>query len=513
MRMVLIICLLATAWPTPAGAATCPPGGCPAVAPPTRLAPVRTRRSPHQAPVVRVVNQLGATRALGSGTLVDQYADRGLVLTCAHTFRDGVGEVTVVLATGRAFGARVVKIDRQWDLAALMIRRPEVEPATVAAKDAQPGEALASCGYGSAGRFWCNRGRAQRYVIAEGTHTAETLELSGAARQGDSGGPIFNDQGELVGIVLGTNGRIVTGTACGRIRAFLAGLSPRFRQSAPQPTPVKQAPPQTQPPQVKPAAPNDSDAADDPDDRPPPAGLQRLGDSVADLRRRIQTVDERIKHHADALDERLERVATIAGALDHRLQTAEAVLDEDNLRQVIRRAVASTAIAGRFDPVKWLWPLVGGALGLSAPPVLAVVAWKAVRCWLHRRRRGRLLRVRRRRRSTSRHRTAQTDHITPPSDTPRVTRQLNDDYADELNRLFAHSGRSPAQDATLGREYDEQLSHAAESSDPKLAEWARKLRNQVQTKFHRIHGLAPAPAEPVEQRAESRERRAESYSA
>jgi len=77
------------------------------------------------------------------------------------------------------------------------------------------------------------------------------------------------------------------------------------------------------------------------------------------------------------------------------------------------------------------------------------------------------------------------------------THHLNDDYARQLQDVFQLSGRSPEQDATLGRDYDEELSRAAQSSDPQLSSWARALRDRVATRFQRIHGPAPLPADPI----------------
>jgi len=74
---------------------------------------------------------------------------------------------------------------------------------------------------------------------------------------------------------------------------------------------------------------------------------------------------------------------------------------------------------------------------------------------------------------------------------------LNDDYAEQLARVYQLSGRSPLGDVTLGREYDEELRRAAESSDATLSKWARDLRDRVAGRFHRIHGASPVPAEPV----------------
>jgi hypothetical protein len=83
---------------------------------------------------------------------------------------------------------------------------------------------------------------------------------------------------------------------------------------------------------------------------------------------------------------------------------------------------------------------------------------------------------------------------------PRVNleRRLNDEYARELAGVFAYGGRSPLQDATLGREFTREIDRAAESSDAKLAEWAKGLRDRVMRRFHRIHGWTPSPAEPAE---------------
>ena len=51
-------------------------------------------------------------------------------------------------------------------------------------------------------------------------------------------------KGQLVAVLFGTNGRVVDGTYCGRIRRFLSELSPRFRKppSAP-PNALQVAPP------------------------------------------------------------------------------------------------------------------------------------------------------------------------------------------------------------------------------------------------------------------------------
>ena len=75
----------------------------------------------------------------------------------------------------------------------------------------------------------------------------ETLVVSGAARQGDSGGAIFNAQNELVAVLWGTDGRRIVGTYCGRLRRFLKGARNRLPAPRHPPPPVAPQQPSTPP--------------------------------------------------------------------------------------------------------------------------------------------------------------------------------------------------------------------------------------------------------------------------
>ncbi len=144
----------------------------------------------------------------------------------------------------------MLRIDPASDLAAIAIANPQLEPVPLAQQYPQRGDPLVSCGYGSDGRLWCNRGQALGYVTTLGSRGRETLELSGAARFGDSGGPVFNREGEMVAVLFGTNGQVVDATFCGRVRRFLAELSPRFSDRPPRPAdtpPLVDAPPRKEP--------------------------------------------------------------------------------------------------------------------------------------------------------------------------------------------------------------------------------------------------------------------------
>ena len=177
--------------------------------------------------VVRIVVPERGGASLGSGTLVAVNQRYGLVVTNWHVVRDGNGQVTVIFPDGFHSGATVVKADRDWDLAALVIWRPHVAPVPLAGSIPRKGEALTIAGYGS-GKFRMASGRCTEYVSPGRDLPFEMLELSAGARQGDSGGPILNQRGELAGVLFGAAWGRTTGSHCGRVRNFLASVTNDF---------------------------------------------------------------------------------------------------------------------------------------------------------------------------------------------------------------------------------------------------------------------------------------------
>jgi hypothetical protein len=58
------------------------------------------------------------------------------------------------------------------------------------------------------------------------------VELDVEARQGDSGGPIFNERGELAGVLFGAGRGTTLGSFGGRVGSFLATLAPNIGRPA-----------------------------------------------------------------------------------------------------------------------------------------------------------------------------------------------------------------------------------------------------------------------------------------
>lgn len=161
--------------------------------------------------------------SIGSGTLIARNDATGLILTCSHLFDGSESNVVVAFSNGDRFGARVTDRDRGDDLAALLIKRPNVEPVPV--NDGDPAGLLTACGYGGSGRFRSICGAITGAVHAEGA-SGLTITLSGAVRPGDSGGGVLDSGGRLVGVVWGCRDG-ETYLTCGRpLRQFLDRVWP-----------------------------------------------------------------------------------------------------------------------------------------------------------------------------------------------------------------------------------------------------------------------------------------------
>lgn len=319
-----------------------------------------------QAAIARVVN-LGPNgmRSYGSAALIGKRDGRGWVLTCQHLFAEGSREVWV-LFPGERHRARLLWADRQWDVAVLEIDAPQAEPLPLAETPPSYGEAVAACGYGPDGRFALRWGNVLGYVQTGTTAGKETLALACAARDGDSGAPLLDRRGRIVGVLWGTDGRRTLGTYCGRLRLLLKRLGDRIALgSGPNTLPDRQENNESEALAGEGRGPGDQREL-----------LQRLRDRIEGLAQRVEQKDEQSAQQQTRLSERLaalESALETARALRQRVEAAEERLGEDNVRDVVRE-VAAGVIAERGP--RWidtLLPALLTALGWSGPPSLAVI--------------------------------------------------------------------------------------------------------------------------------------------
>jgi len=176
-------------------------------------------QEPHPA-IVRIHNDLGRYSDVGSGAIIT-HAGGTYVISCGHLFRDGTGSVSVA---GRP--AHLIAVDQGSDLAVLTCTGLNSAIAfTIALDYPRPGEPIACAGFGS-GQYRAVRGAMLGYVATRGQSGRTNLEVRCAVRSGDSGGPMINTRGELVGVIWGSDGKTTFGAYCGKITQFLDAKLP-----------------------------------------------------------------------------------------------------------------------------------------------------------------------------------------------------------------------------------------------------------------------------------------------
>lgn len=205
-------------------------------------------RGPAQPPhpsVARIVVPEADGVSYGSGSLIDVREGVGLVITNWHVVAEATGQITVLFPDGFQSPGRVLRTDKDWDLAAVAIWKPLAQPIPLSASAPKPGEPLAIAGYGS-GQYRLAVGRCTQYLAPSERLPYEMVELSAEARQGDSGGPILNQRGEIAGVLFGAAKGTTSGSFCGRVRQFLGPILSGSEQLAQ----IEAAPEQSSPQQL-----------------------------------------------------------------------------------------------------------------------------------------------------------------------------------------------------------------------------------------------------------------------
>ena len=141
---------------------------------------------------------------VGSGVLV---SPDGKVLTAAHVVQIA-DEISVEFLSGESIGARVVAAEVKADVALLQLDSVPAGAQAARLGDsslAQVGEQVLIIGapYGIAHTLTVGyvSARHKPYTIFAEMPMAEFLQTDAAINQGNSGGPMFNLQGEVIGIV------------------------------------------------------------------------------------------------------------------------------------------------------------------------------------------------------------------------------------------------------------------------------------------------------------------------
>ncbi|WP_218841480.1 S1C family serine protease [Winogradskyella undariae] len=147
--------------------------------------------------------QLTSSGGLGSGVIIDQ---EGLILTAAHVV-ESANEINVKLQNGTTFPADVISNSTAADVALLKLRivPPGLQPATLGrSNDSKIGEQILIIGAPRGLEHSLSVGhvsrKMDRNMISNG-EMAGFIQTDASINQGNSGGPMFNLKGEVIGIV------------------------------------------------------------------------------------------------------------------------------------------------------------------------------------------------------------------------------------------------------------------------------------------------------------------------
>lgn len=138
------------------------------------------------------------TRGLGSGFIVSA---NGVILTNAHVVRDAK-EVTVKLTDRREFQAKVLGYDAQTDVAVLKIDAKGLPTVPLgSARDLKVGEWVLAIGspFGFENSVTAGVVSAKARSLPDDGYVS-FIQTDVAVNPGNSGGPLFNARGEVVGI-------------------------------------------------------------------------------------------------------------------------------------------------------------------------------------------------------------------------------------------------------------------------------------------------------------------------
>jgi len=181
-------------------------------------------KADHRQAVVRIVT----TDGWSSGVVVGEKT----VLTAWHSTRSDRNKVVVHYQNGKVASGRVIRSDDKFDIAAIEVDASGVPVATVAAGLAPVGSTVEAIGYGPSpmvpASYRATRAKVAMLAAPAGANDFRMFEAAMESRSGDSGGPAFNDRGEVVGILSGygytrQHGHRSLFAGASRLREFLAG--------------------------------------------------------------------------------------------------------------------------------------------------------------------------------------------------------------------------------------------------------------------------------------------------
>ncbi len=153
-------------------------------------------------------NQPVPQQGQGSGFILTK---EGLILTNNHVI-DNAQRIEVTLANKHKYKATLTGVDKQHDLALISIQAPDLVPATLSDSNGlMVGQRVYAIGnpFGLSGTMTRGIISAIRSIgVQSGSPIEDAIQTDAAVNPGNSGGPLLNSKGEVIGIttLIASNG-------------------------------------------------------------------------------------------------------------------------------------------------------------------------------------------------------------------------------------------------------------------------------------------------------------------
>lgn len=146
----------------------------------------------------------------GSGVLAAKDATHGYILSCGHLFREGFSGGFVSFPNGDLYQVEAYHYDPTLDLSVMRINVPGQNAVRLATRRPAVGEVLTAAGYDQNGRYLQVSGVVDNYESPSGApaDVDGAFAIRGRVPSGASGGPMFNEAGELVGVLWGSSDEV-----------------------------------------------------------------------------------------------------------------------------------------------------------------------------------------------------------------------------------------------------------------------------------------------------------------
>jgi S1-C subfamily serine protease len=182
-------------------------------------------------PTVEQLADAVVSISCGTGRGSGVYLGDRLVLSCWHLFRgEGTDRVTVAFRDGQTFAGRGLLVDQEWDQSCIELDAdPGRMPARLASANPERGDEVLVCGYDGGRTLRLRPAKVVGFTSAYRDGSIyDWFECSTQVQGGCSGGPVFDEKGEVVGNLWGSARGETTAVMCGRTRRFLLPWNTRL---------------------------------------------------------------------------------------------------------------------------------------------------------------------------------------------------------------------------------------------------------------------------------------------